>query len=338
MRKVRSNTKTQAVMSDLGLKISPRHLSYAKTDNRILVNVNNTKMYISAKRAGGQKEMFYAAAGIRNFIEKQHRKPEKGELNRILERAKNAEKSKAIWEKRYINNELKKRKNKNPFRKESPELVDREDGIVIESPKLMDIKEKKSVSRGRPKGKVTFEKIVDHSLKKGIINKRTASTKEMSRTEERSKTKRRLESIGLSMNPAFLSYVEPKLESSEMVLVRITTKEGKQRVSVNVSKSGGEVEAFLVADKVRRYILKTGKKPPQAKLNSFYTKVKAVCSKGAIAIDEQSKKKDRPIPSEVNPPQKREDGSWTDTMITEQQVKSKNTTGIFSKIKMWLFG
>jgi hypothetical protein len=88
---------------------------------------------------------------------------------------------------------------------------------------------------------------------------------------------------------------------------------------------------------VRRYILKNGKKPTDTKIDSFYSKVKEACSTRAIAPKEQTSY-DRPTPSQVTPPQKKEDGSWADTMLTEQQVKSKETTGIFSKIKMWLFG
>jgi hypothetical protein len=289
MTRGRKKITTEKAIRESGATINPNNIYYDSTKNRAYVKVpDGTRAYISEKKAGGLAEMFYAAAGLRNYISKYKKKPSKSVKNQILTRAKNAEKSKYIWEKRY---EQKTKNPKNQFKKESPELIASRDDISIEVPSLLDIGTDTKTKKSRRIGK--------------------------QRKTIESKTFKLINSLGLDINSYGLTYRE--LTQDIFVVCKPDIDKDPIRKTVSIKKAGSVENAFKVADKVREYIKEYGTKPSKEIMNDYFR---------AIAQKEQSPKNQRPIPSEVNPPNAQR----------EQIAKSKETTGIFSKIKMWLFG
>jgi hypothetical protein len=178
-----------------------------------------------------------------------------------------------------------------------------------------------------------LDDILSISVQKGIITRSSAARKN---DNTKLKTCEKMKGLGLNLDPKYFTFHDAVQTTSKSVNIRIITCEGPQRTSVNILKAGGEKEAFYAADLVRKHILETGKKPSKDTLNDILKKVRHQSTESkqpndsfrAIAQKEQSPKNKRPIPSEVNPPNAQR----------EQLSKSKETTGIFSKIKMWLFG
>jgi len=333
-RTLGSNIKTQAKMAKLGLKIAPRKLAYMSTDNRVLVTVGDNKMYISAKKAGGEIEMFYAAAGIRNYMEKHNKKPIAGAKEKILNRAKNAHKSRHVWEKRY-----EKGKAKNPFRKSSPELVSTADSIRIESPRLIDLEIKthkvpSSTFKHSKRGVEAFETVLQKSIQKGIITTHSAAPKVK---KGHNNATERIQDLGLNLDHRYLTFYNGKKEGPK-VTIRITTKNGLQISQVLARDfNGDESQMFMASDKLRRHILRTGHKPTDIKAAHYFAEVanglvknvttRQVSPKVAIATKEQK------APSSTKPTVPNDIPSWGDVTQKEQPSKS-----IFTKLKMWVFG
>jgi len=329
---MKKNTKTIKKIQEVGATINPNGIYYDKTGNRAYIkDMDNKSIYISAKKAGGEKEMFYAAAGLRNFVTKYHRRPDEKAWNMILTRAKNAEKSKAIWEKRYQEKGETSKRSKNPFRKKSPELTTRQEDIIVESPKLIDLLNdtkdlEKSKTRKKGRRPDNFEKILSKSIDKGIITKQSAAIR---KKKGKHKADERIKELGLNMDPRYLTYYV--VNNNPQVRVRIKTINGFQKVMVHANDYENEILMFKAADDIRKKILKTGLAP---KMNHSRRSPNFALLK---QLPENN-----PRPSEINPPQKKEDGTWADVIIDEQRVKSKESTfkytSIFSKIKMWIFG
>jgi len=314
----KSNTKTIKKIQEVGATVNPSGIYYDKIGDRAYVrDMDNKPVYVSAKKAGGEKEMFYAAAGLRNYITKYRKRPDEKAWNMILTRAKNAEKSKEIWEKRY--------------QKKSSELRKPTEEIIIDTPKLSDLdqyqpparKSKRSPGR-KPE---SFETIVNKAIEKGIISGKSAGFK---KRKGKHHAEEKIEELGLNMDPRYITYYPDR----NYLVVRITTKFGHQRKSINVNSFNSLEEAFYEADVVRKKILRTGgSQKGVAQKEQLLQKSKASRTERKIR---------RPIPSEVNPPQKKEDGTHEEVILDEQRSKSKENTSksksFFSKIKMWIFG
>jgi hypothetical protein len=311
----KTGTVTLEMIKKSGADINPTGIYYDSTKDRAFVKDPDGKaVYISASKVGGHREMFYAAAGLRNYISKHGIRPDKAARKQIVTRALNAEKAKAIWKDRYKKKQEASKRRQNPFRKKSPELKSSTDSIVIEVPKLSDIGEETKMHSKR--GPEKFETTLKKAISKGIVTTRSAALK---KRKGKHSAEEEIKKLGLDIDPRYLTFYNTK--KGPKVMVRITTKDGYQTVDLSSEHFPNEAEMFKAADEIRRQILRTGKVP-----SSLNQKI-------------NSSSPTRPKPSEINPPQKKEDGSWADVTLNEQQVKSKETKpSIFSKIKMWIFG
>jgi len=316
------NTKSYKKIKEVGATINPSGVYYAKSSNRAYVrDIDGKPVYISAKKAGGEKEMFYAAAGIRNYISRKGKRPDKEALVQIITRAKNAEKAKHIWEKKYINKDGMPKRHKNPFRTPKADVTLKQTEIDFEAPKLSEIGTPKPSLTTNPRNKrgpEKFETTLKKSIDNGIITKRSSV---LSKKSGKHRAEAKIKELNLDIDPRYLTYVET--DTNNQVIIRITTKFGLQRVNLSSKKTKDPVNLFMMADSIRRDILRTGK---------IQDEKKAIAQKGQLL------EKSKPIPSEINPPQKKEDGTWADVTINEQQFKSKNNTTFFNKIRMWIFG
>jgi hypothetical protein len=307
----KTRTVSLEMIKKSGADINVNGIYYDSIHDRAFVkDPEGKKVYISASKTGGHKEMFYAAAGLRNYISKYGKRPDKSARNQIINRALNAEKAKAIWKERYKKNkETSRERRKNPFRKNTPELKTSQDCIVIDVPKLS------TIGKDTPmKHQESFETVVQNALRNGIISSKSAAFK---KKKGKHIAEEEIQKLGMDMDPRYITFLQAK--KGQNILIRITTCEGLQRVELKSKNFNDEVEMFKAADEVRRFILKTGKTPEAAK--------------------KEARVDGRPIPSKVNPPQRADEEPWPSVILSEQQVKSKGTEpSIFSKIKMWIFG
>jgi len=295
MARGRKNTETLKRIKESGAEINPSGIYYASKDDRAYVKDKEGKpVYISASKAGDHKVMFYAAAGIRNYISRTGKRPDKKARNQILNRAINAEKTKEIWKKRY----RKKTKHHlaKPF-KEPPELKPREEGITIttNAPKLTDI--------GKPQDE-TFQKIIKEALDKGIVNPRSAAIK---KKKGKHSAEEKIKELGLTLDPRYFTYYNTKKGSK--LLVRITTSNGQQKVELFEKDFSNEKEMFMEANRIRKYILTTGKLPANKS------------NKPDLKINE-----------------KQESAVETKSLTNDEQRVKSTKRGFFETIKMWIFG
>jgi hypothetical protein len=191
--------------------------------------------------------MFYAAAGIRNYISKHGKRPNEAARTQIINRALNAEKAKAIWKDRY-----KKKGSLNPSTKKDLELKSSTDEIVVDVPKLSDIGEKPKIDYKKPIDE--FETVIKNAVATGIISNKTAAYKKIKNVGTAAK---KFKELGINMDTRYITLYPRKYGSS--ILIRITTKYGLQCVSLSSKDFSNEVEMIMEADKIRRQILKTGK-------------------------------------------------------------------------------
>jgi hypothetical protein len=133
--------------------------------------------------------------------------------------------------------------------------------------------------------------------------------------------------MGMNIDHRYMTYYNTQKDGPK-ILVRITTKNGLQISQIYASDfDGNEALMFQAADRLRRHILKTGRKPTEFKIaNEFaeVTKHPLICSKVAIAQKEQTNKPT--VPNKIKT-------DWNDVIQKEQPSKS-----IFTRLKMWVFG
>jgi len=320
-------TMTLKAIKDSGADIITDGIYYDKSHDRAYVKDPEGKfVYITSGRVkGDHKVMFYAAAGLRNYISKHGKRPDKKARNQIVTRAFNAEKTKALWKKRYAEKSKKesvRRKTKNPFRAKRADIKPHTESISIkiDSPKLSDIGTNNNYKGDSMlnTNKSSFKELLRKAVVTGTITPRSAASKKLKGKHEAEDV---INELGLDLDPHYFTFYKAKNENqASRILIRITTKEGMQAVELTSNYFKSLPEMFYAADKIRSHILTTGKKPKKS------------------LVFEDTTKDHKPIPSNINPPQKKEDGSWAEVVLKEQQVKSKVQTSIFAKLKMWIFG
>lgn len=347
--------KTTKKIAELDVLVNPNGLQYVSQGNRILAkSPQGDKMYISSSTAGGDKEMFYAAAGIRNFMTRNGKRPSEDQLARIIERAQASEASREEWAEDY------KASRNAKAAKLSQDARKVERGASAPKAKAkhrpgITIVKKAGAPADNPfrsgRGKESFDKAVAKSIDKGIITNMSAASKKkhgVNCAEEASTA------LGLNMDHRYLSFYNTKKDGYK-VRVRITTAKGFQDATILASDFNGDlIKMFHAADSVRRHILKTGKAPTEGRATTIFDQVNTLpgnpittlpkIQKEQIATSEQTAPKetmigtDLPRPSEQRPPMKNESGELHQhTTQREQESKSTGTT-LLSKVKMWIFG
>ncbi len=284
----RPSSTTLGKIKELDVVVNPNYLSYRPNADGILIRTgskaNNLEMHLPLSAVGyDERALFYAAAGVRNYMIRNKKRPDEKSVNKIIERSKHTQEHKKIW--------LDTSKSKQP----KIELTKDKTEIKINIPELI-----------KPKGET------------------------MSKTTKTTKTEQTV------TNPNKYIWLNKK---TGIMSVRIKYDGKFMTKSVSLSKFNNEEEAWEALRAIRDVMVETGKKPSKVFVNSLFTvNKKEPAAKKLRATKKQSATKKqpvdkKPIPSEVNPPQKTEDGIPLKSATEQQPAKSDviKEPGLFKK-------
>ncbi len=230
----KNNSKTEKRIKELEVLVNKEGLSYDTTGNRVLAqSPQGLKMYIGSKKANGDKEMFYAAAGIRNYMTKYNKKPEEKHLENIIMVAASSKESVESQQKR---------------------------ATIPQAPVLVNVAPA-PIKVGHRSGPEPLNTTIKKSINKGII---TTSSAAHCKKKGHNIIEDYAKQLGVELDYRYMSLV--KSARGDGVRVRITTKNGMQSCVVKENDFGGDKKLMLdAAATARRVILRTGKVPSRPK-------------------------------------------------------------------------
>jgi len=309
------NGITKSKVKELGIKVNVDGISYDKTGKRVVAFVGqDMKAYVSLAKAGDEKTMFFAAAGIRNYMRRHKTKPSKDQISNIILNAKKA----VTGNKKQLTISTQTKKVVQPS------------------------------TRTKDRSLKAFSKVIDTSLSKGVITKQSAVSRIM---KDHNKAIELFKQLKLDIDHRFMTYVPKNKHHSGHIMVRITTNKGLQREYIYRKDFNTDQEMIAAADKIRRHILTFGKVPTENKKALLYAQ--AVNTTGKILRSSSSEALRSKLSkatiktskvSSTRIRQKHFQESKDDSRIVipdtapAEQIDKLKEPNFISKIKAWIFG
>lgn len=234
----KKSTITAAKIKELGVIVNPRKLTYVqKGDSKGSITIRFQKEKISASIAlkavnGDEQALFYAGAGIRNFIAKYGRKPAKKERDKIIKRALHTEKNKDSW---Y---------HPESYRGSAAKNYAKTEELIVDHDRLIDLK-------------IPITNAVQETASDNPSKKRKSWAKEA------------IKKYDLDFSPSGLTLFKNKKATALRVYAKISKEETIQVYLAKKLTNGNIKYLLMVGDRIRTYMNNYKKKPSKETIHQI---------------------------------------------------------------------